>query len=468
VGRFDYALGCVGPGILFAVREVLANGVPVYEQIPIPGAPHLRLASGNFLTLNGAQAGGAPLENFVTTPRGEKVWGYPASGGLSGLHLDRWQPGVVRNQFGVIGHEVPPNGEIGEFFVVHANTGEWNLWTADGLLAAQILLHKLNPRSKFFGPPESRPGTRLDPLSANQEHFHGFFTRTEPENRYFIIAGFTHMSVIEVRGIDCFRRFGVDVKVTPKDLARAQSWEKARVQRQIEGRALVLQARAMARTPTIDGTAAPDEWPTWTPVDAANTASFAMGYDPTRLYLCWKGKGIGPIRNSGAEFQRYFRTGAALDLQMGVDPAADPARQQPARGDLRLLVTFVNGEPQVVLYQPEAPDAAPGETWSTRTEAGGETAFARVARVRSAVVKMKGDKDFVVEASVPLNALGLRPTPGLRLKLDWGVLTSSDGNQVKERLYWANKTATGTGDEAVEARLEPAQWAVVEFTEDGE
>ena len=53
--------------------------------------------------------------------------------------------------------------------------------------------------------------------------------------------------------------------------------------------------------------------------------------------------------------------------------------------------------------------------------------------------------------------------PGLRLKGDWGMLTSSDGHQVKARSYWSNRAATGTADEAVEARLEPHAWGMIEF-----
>jgi len=62
-----------------------------------------------------------------------------------------------------------------------------------------------------------------------------------------------------------------------------------------------------------------------------------------------------------------------------------------------------------------------------------------------------------------LKALGLKPAAGLRLKGDWGILTSTDGHQVKARSYWSNTSATGTADEAVEARLEPQRWGTILF-----
>jgi hypothetical protein len=154
-----------------------------------------------------------------------------------------------------------------------------------------------------------------------------------------------------------------------------------------------------------------------------------------------------------------------LTACLATDPGADPKRQQPAKGDLRLLLSFVEGKPKAVLYQPVAPGAKPEERWETFTAAGGKTAFDRVALLPDVTLAMSGDRDFTVEAAVPLAALGLQVRPGLRLKMDWGVLTTSDGRQVKQRQYWANSTATGTSDEAVEARLEPYLWGHIRFEE---
>ncbi len=465
VGRFDYSLGCTGPGIHYRVKAFLPNGVPVYEPRAIPGAPHLRLTDGSFFTLGGTPADMEGSYNFVTAPDGALRWSYPAGAGMSGLYIPSWEPGRVDNQFAIIGHEVAPQGELGEFVVIHANTGEWNLWTADGLPAAQVLLHKNNGVSRFIGPAVAQPGMRLDPMSANQEHFHGFFTRTEPDNRYFIVAGFSHMSVIEVKGLERFRRFQSELQVTAADLKSVQVWEGARAQRQLTSRALVINARSVDVPPRIDGDPAPHEWPSSEAIDADGTVVFAMAYDKESLYLRWTARGLGPFANDGSDYQRLFKTGAAVDLQLGTDAKAASTRAQPAAGDLRLLIASVNGKPEVVLYQPVMPAAAASEGWATRTAAAGETRFDRVVRLTDARVAVRGDRDFTVEAAIPLHTLGLSIRPGLRLRGDWGVLTSSDGHQVKQRMYWANKTATGTSDEAVEARLEPAMWGTIIFGE---
>jgi len=79
------------------------------------------------------------------------------------------------------------------------------------------------------------------------------------------------------------------------------------------------------------------------------------------------------------------------------------------------------------------------------------------------VVMKRRDEATTVEAAFPLKTLGLGKALGETLKVDWGILTSNDGVNVKERIYWANATASGTADEATEARLEPYLWGRVAF-----
>jgi hypothetical protein len=454
VGRFDLDLGSVGGGAWYRVKEFLTDGTPIYERTAMATPAHLRLSDGRWLALHSSSQPNGPSENFVSTAEGKKVWGYPASGGVSGLSITPWQPGLIGNQFGVCGHEIAPAGDLGEFFVVHQNTGQWSVWTSDGLLAGQLLLHKHDGRAKFFGPSSVKPGDRLDPLSANQEHFHGFFTRVEPENRYYLIAGFTHMSILEVKGLERFKRINAEVQVTEQDVARAKDWDAAQSRKRIEQRAMVVQAAKLAKPPKLDGKKNGGEWPVTVKLDEADV-SFSIGYDDQNLYLCWTSKGQGELKNSGTEFQRCFKTGACLDFFLGCDATASADRTRPVKGDLRLLLTMAKGKPQVVLYQSVAPGATAGEKWKTFTQAGGETAFDRVVLLSNANLSVSGGGDFTAEASLP--------KAGQLLKLDWGLLTTSDGNQVKRRMYWANDQSTGTSDEATEARLEPHLWGYVRF-----
>ena len=466
LGRFDGQLNCMGSTGLYEVEKFLPDGTPVYRAVPVAHGGHLRLANGNTLALHSRYARDSRLENFAVAPSGEKLWGYPVeSDGVSGLEITPWRPGLVGNEFGIIGHEVAEKGGLGEFVVVHANTGQWRVWTADGLLAAQILLHKSDPRSRFFGPRDPAPGTRLDPLTGGQEHFHGFFTRTEADGKYFIVAGFNHLSLIEVRGLERCRRIDAELRVSAEDLRKVRSWEVERTHVGIQERNLTVQARWLREPPIIDGDAGPHEWPQdGTPL-RDREVTFRMGADARFLYLCWSGAGLGEITNRGQEFQRYFKTGAAVDLMLGTDPTAPAQRRAPAKGDLRLLLTYVEDRPRAVLFQPVCPGAPEDERWSTYTEAGGKVAFDRVVLLEGVRMAMKRREQVTtVEAAVPLASLGLEAAFGRELKLDWGILTSNDGLNVKDRAYWANAAASGTSDEAVEARLEPYLWGRVKFS----
>ncbi len=467
VGMFDENLGCCGNEYYFAVGDITAGGMPLYQKIPAPGHPHYRLADGSFLYLHTAPMEKERSENFVRAPNGQKRWGYSASGGVSGLSIPGWEPGLATNQFGIIGHEYAKRGDLGEFFVIHDNTGQWRIWTADGLLAGNIFYHKMEPRGRLLGPGDVKFGQRLDPLSTSQEHFHGFFTGSDEEGRFFAVAGFTHMSIFEVKGLENFRRASGVLRVNAGDIEKAKAWESARQRRQSGGgRAAVLLARFVEEdeAPALDGRAGGNEWPAAATLAAMSGVSCAMAYDTRNLYVCWQAKAMGPLRNDGSDWRRLFKTGACLDLQLGADENAPPARANPVAGDLRLLIAVVDKKPKAVLYQPVAPNAKGNEAWSTRTAAAGEVKFSRVVAVEEEIeIAMTNDKDVVVEIAIPLRLLGLVPVKGMRIKGDWGILVSDDGHQVKARHYWANTAATGTADEAVEARLEPAKWGIIAF-----
>ncbi|MDB5387141.1 MAG: hypothetical protein JWM11_2787, partial [Planctomycetaceae bacterium] len=343
-------------------------------------------------------------------------------------------------------------GDLGEFVVVHGNNGMWEIWTADGLLAGQILRHKFDPRSTV----DSSQGTvkrdqAFDNLTAGQEHFHGDFAQTADGHDY-IVHGFNYIGLWEVIGLDQFQRLGGDLVVTPDEVRQvgAQLEELAR-------REAKSQAKLLECLPTKGEEIAS--------VSQMENTRFAIGYDDENLYLRWNVSGMGKLENSGVDFHRYFKTGACLDFRLGVDEKANPARKAPVAGDLRLLFTVAQGRPQAILYQPRSPDAGPQDAWETRTDAGGTTSFDRVVQLTGAKLDFKPAPmqadGYTFTARIPLQELGWKPRDGQLLRCDWGVLTSDDGHNVKRRLYWSNTLATGTTDEACEARLDPHLWGTL-------
>ena len=69
-----------------------------------------------------------------------------------------------------------------------------------------------------------------------------------------------------------------------------------------------------------------------------------------------------------------------------------------------------------------------------------------------------------IDAAAYFAKLGLKPADDLRLKMDWGILSSdSSGNSVMQRLYWSNGATGIIADVPSEARLHPDLWGYVLF-----
>ncbi len=454
VGHADAQLAFWSGAARYEVKEFLPDGTPVYELRPMPFVAHYHMPDGNHFRFGQRTGSGV---NEVVDSQGRTLWFYRASHGMDGLNVPPWQPGRVDLQFGIAGFG-RVTGDLGDIFVIAANNGQWNLWTSDGLLAGHLTLHQGDPRVKGW-PAEHARGTRLENITAGQEHFHYFFTQTS-DGKFYIVIGGMWASVVEVQGLERIRRGEAELTVTPEMLRRTREWEAQRHTRTLFTRAPVQECPP--GTPLLDGRMNESEWPVLTHLD--DYASFGMRYDDRHLFLGWTVKNRGPLENGGDDFRRYFKTGAAVDLQLGTRPAAAADRMTPAEGDIRILITRTGDKPVAVLYRPLAPDAPKADRWETSTPAGGSTAFDQVKILESAQLAVRSEAgSYVVEAAIPLAEIGLAPEPGQVLKMDWGVLTTDDGFVTRSRQYWANPMATGVADEPTEARLQPAVWGNLRF-----
>ena len=301
---------------------------------------------------------------------------------------------------------------------------------------------------------------RLDNVTPGQEHFNGYFCRTE-DNHYYVVAGHNHASVVEVRGIDQFKRFSGEITVAATDVAATQAWERETAKQKVYARAPVIDCYRMAAPPKLDGKL--NDWPEPSAQIDGN-AKFRIGYDDENLYLAYEIDQRGPLKNQGKQWDRLFKTGASVDLQIGVDPNAPEDRKAPAAGDLRLLLTFMGDEPNAVLYQSVVPGAPPEKAWQAVSPVG-SVSFDRVTRLEKPKFISIGDNDhYVAQAAIPLAALGLKITPELRLKMDWGILTTGpEGTEVLLREYWSNKFTHITADVPSEAEIHPELWGHIRF-----
>ena len=468
---FNRDLGVQAGATRYVVKEFLPNGAPVYTEKQFPGLGDAmkgflsnvyRLDDGTFFRMG--------KDEQRVRPDGSVLWSY-ATEGAGGHALNTaspWHPAQVVCEFGWIGHETAHAGDLGEFVALHCNVGSWNLWSADGLLAGPIFRDIRDPRRTSWAMREHHRGLRLDDVTAGQEHFSGYLCRSRADNRYYAVAGHNHASVVEIVGLDKFRRLTGTLDVTPDMIRQAQEWERRAARAKARGRVRVIDAYRRLTPIKLDGSL--DDWESIPPVPLFTDeyarihsipyrATFRVTFDDRRLYVCYDTQRMGPLRNTGEQWDRLFKTGAAVDLHLGTDPDADPARRTPVAGDCRLLMTYVGDRPTAVLYRPVAPDARKDEAWQVVSPVF-RLAFDQVKRLPDVrMARAGGDDRYVLEASIPLKALGLDIAEGTRLKLDWGMLvTDTAVAQVLSRIYWSNQATAITADVPSEAELTPKLW----------
>jgi hypothetical protein len=460
--NFNRDLGVQAGSLRYEVREFLPNGAPVYAEREMPGlrGPYLyRLDDGNFYRM-----GADETTDTKVDPEGRRIWSVPQEGwGVGALHHARpFRPDQVVAQFGMAGHETAHAGGLGEFFVTLTNPGAWNLWTADGLLAGPIFRDLRDPKAQPWSMTAHQRGMILENVTAGEEHFQGWFCRTA-DDHYYVVAGHNHISILEVLGLDRCRRLGGELALSAEEVRKAQQWDARREHEEVYQRAPVVDVYRLRKPPQLDG-----KLDDWGPPDAElpEGAELRLGYDDGFLYVACSTRSLGPLANRGHEWDRLFKTGAAVYLQIGTDAAAGEDRKMPQAGDARLLMTRVDGRPVAVLYRPVVPGTPPEKAWRVVSPVG-QTTIDEVKRLEDVrMVHVGGPNQYLLEAAVPLAALGLKPEPGLRLKLDWGILVSGPaGSEVLRRVYWANHASQISADAPSEARLQPNLWGHARFHE---
>ena len=133
--------------------------------------------------------------------------------------------------------------------------------------------------------------------------------------------------------------------------------------------------------------------------------------------LCWGAPAAAadsPWVNGADAPEFLYARGDTVDLQLGTDPAADKKRGEPVKGDLRLSIGNFQRKPTAVVYRKVADEKKP-KTFSSGVVK--EYVMDSVAVLAEAKVSVKVEgKRYVVEAAIPLAALGLKVTDGLALR----------------------------------------------------
>ncbi len=357
---------------------------------------------------------------------------------------------------------------VGRLIGIRGNLGSEYFVTTDGLFVSAMFLDTRLPAPPLPNTEEALVGQPLEMFSLGGEPFNGWLgTHDDGVTRLLMSTAREAGLIARIRGLESIARFaGPVLTLDAETVALAAQANADRAAATVAQRAVYTVAR-VASTPALDGS---DNG--WQKVAVAVVESPASGFagqaqiawDNEFLYLRYVVNDPNPWRNEGRDFTRLFKTGDAVDLQLGVDPGADPDRRNPVAGDLRLVIGKYNGAPTAVLMQPVAPDASQ-EHRRVYTSPVMKRAFDKVAVINAARVNVKtNDRSYVVAAAIPLAEIGLSPTPGLTIRGDFGFISSDAEGQINiARTYWSNKATNLTSDKPQEAWLYPHQWGELTF-----
>ena len=148
-----------------------------------------------------------------------------------------------------------------------------------------------------------------------------------------------------------------------------------------------------------------------------------------------------------------------MDLQLGANPDANAKRTDAVPGDLRLLISVLDGKPVAVLYRWKTTGKKHPRTFTCPWR---QFTFEDVQVLSDVKVTInRRASGYTVEATVPLKTLGFNPQPGKSYKLDLGVIFSdATGTTRSLRMYWANKATGLVNDVPGEIMPTPNLWGV--------
>jgi len=475
-----------GKVMRYVPAKVTTAGVPVYEigkGAAVAEGAEWPSSDGGGQVLYSPQATVMTTAPLPFAPQGlggffgpnqSHRWSYPSL--WPGLHPSHSAPvpessGEIIGSTRLLGGFVnPPSSQTGPLWAINGNLGAVYLFTSEGMFIAQLFQDMRT--GKPWNMPAAPRNMPLNDVSLSGENFFPSIAQT-PDGKIYIVDG-GHASIVRVDGLDTLRPIpAFNLQVTREQLDKARDYlmqEEAQRQRKTGPKSLEVTVRAGAAPPLKDLIASlkTASWATidrrinqigWNskPDEAQAAVTIAAG----RLYAAFHTSEPNLPQNSGAVANAPFKTGGALDLMIGTDPHANPKRESPVAGDLRLLVYQVDGKPRAMLYRAVVPGTRDPVPFSSPSRT---ITLDQVKDVSNRVDLFSGagTDSGTYAFSIPLDALDLKPVAGETIKADIGILR---GNSVQtlQRVYWSNKATGITSDVPSEAELTPGLWGEWKF-----
>jgi len=420
--------------------KVMENGQPIYD---IAKVEKTFLVGNPLFHGGGGYVMHGPDGEVYTLSRDELVaWSSDGRPRFRYSGVKRWHDSLNLPivKAGRLWGTTGPMGVAGDFFAHQTYFGINHVFRRDGMYVGALLRDgRLGGRGPYEGQPEGQGGY-FGKLNINGER------------RYILIHGGQDSRVWEVLNLDT-------IKDLPGGVYHHSQGHVAQAKAAQEAYAAALEDAQ--RLTIVRGRAALDvAEPVEKTLEGGRGFAVRLAYDADNLYVRYDVTAKEPLANAISDPQIIFRGGNLLDLQLATDPAADAKRTKPAAGDVRLLITHQKNQPMAVLYCPKIAGFK-GEPIVLSSPTGTESFDAIEVISDLKLEYRKTNTGFNAIATVPLQRLGLKLSPGQKVMFDAGyIFGNGEGTRAALRTYLKNNsfTANVVDDIPHESRLEPAEW----------
>ncbi len=394
------------------------------------------------------------------TETSKELWQYPSPDhGVHGSHKAPMpEPGRLIGGLKSLGTAYI-NKRIGRIFSIRGNLGQDFLFTADGLFVGALFTDCRLPSDSLPQHEADLRGKSVANFSLGGEPFDGWFG-SQSDGKVHMVGSLGRQGamIFTVKGLDKIHTcelppITVDVMqlavAERENTVRAASTDKTKF----------YSIKRLPRKITMDGNE--DDWSGISAIsigreNSPNTGTARIAYDNNNIYLLYRIQDNNPWLNEGKDITRLFKTGDAIDMQIGSGLKTD---KTPVQGDQRIIIAAYNGKPTAVLMRPVDPDALP-ETHVKYHSPVGEKNFDRVEIINAARIAVTVTAGtYTVEASIPLSSLNLPLKQGLKLRGDVGIISSDTAGLINiDRNYWAQPPTNLVNDLPSEAWFTPQNW----------
>jgi hypothetical protein len=399
----------------------------------------------------GNSVGGGHDGIYKFDDKGKILWRYSRAAFGFGLKAPLAKPGDLFGTMRIAGEVQLPPANGGEIVGITCYRGYFGFLNEDGLFVDQV------------GYDDGRsPDPNFDVFFI--ENFSGFFFKNARNGKVYLFCGDVDGRILELQGWNTIQRFNAgSVTVTP---AQYQSVVGASSTGGQAGSSEVVSVQH--GTPTLDDSMAGWEASPATTIalDETRKAEVRLAYDANNLYARFEVPDTSPWQNANPDWRYLFKSGDAVDVQLGPLFKGDGKRKNQA-GDVRVMIAPQGDEKTCIAVGmwPKTPPGLKPEPQLYQSPTG-EESFEKVSQLNNVkCAAVRKTDSYVVVAAIPWKELGMTaPAQYSQLEGDVGVLQSDgSGTRTVLRRYHFNQDTGIVNDIPNEVRVVSRNWGVLNF-----